>query len=59
MLDCVSLKLLHVYMVMFYLHFSYLVGPYPWNVANVCFTFPLYMIALCMMYIYLYMLVCA
>ena len=46
-------------MVMFYLHFSYLVGPYPWNVANVCFTFPLYMIALCMMYIYLYMLVCA
>ena len=46
-------------MVMFYLHFSYLVGPYPWNVANVCFTFPLYMITLCMMYIYLYMLVCA
>ena len=40
------------------LHFLYIVGLYPWDVSNVCFTFPLCVIALCMMYIYLYMLVC-
>ena len=44
-------------MEIFVLHFLYLAGPYPWDVDNVCFTFPLYVIALCMMYVYLYMLV--
>ena len=44
-------------MAMFVLHFLYLVGPCPWNVGNVCFTFLLCVIALCMMYVYLYMLV--
>ena len=39
-------------MVMSVLHFLYLVGSYPWNVDNVCFTFLLYVIALCMMYVY-------
>ena len=49
-------------MIMFVLHFLYLVGSYPWNVGNVCFTFRLCMIALCMIYvciyIYVYMLSC-
>ena len=45
-------------MAMSNLHFLYLARPYPWNVGNVCFTFSLYVIALCMMYVYLYMLVC-
>ena len=40
------------------LYFLYLARPYPWNVGNVYFTFPLYVIALCMMYVYLYMLLC-
>ena len=44
-------------MEIFVLHFLYFAGPYPWDVDNVCFTFPLYVIALCMMYVYLYMLV--
>ena len=35
------------------LHFMYLMGPYYQNVGNFCFTFPLYVIALCMMYIYI------
>ena len=34
------------------LHFLYLAGPYLWNVGNVCFTFLLCVIALCMMYVY-------
>ena len=41
-------------MVMSVLHFLYLVGPYSWNVGNVCFTFPLYVKALCMIYVYIY-----
>ena len=52
-------------MAMFVLHFSYLTRPYPWNVGNICFTFLLYVIALCVMYvcmyvcIYVYIYVCA
>ena len=45
-------------MVMSVLHFLYLVGPYSWNVGNVCFTFPLYVKALCMIYVYIYAYVC-
>ena len=45
-------------MTMSVLHFLYLTGPYPWNIGNVCFTFLLCVITLCMMYVYLYMLVC-
>ena len=45
-------------MAMSILHFLYHVGPYPWNVGNVCFTFLFSVIILCMMYVYLYMLVC-
>ena len=41
-------------MAMFVLHFSYLTGPYPWNVGNICFTFLLYVIALCVMYVCMY-----
>ena len=37
-----------------YFTFLYLVGPYTWNVGNVCFTFLLCVIALCMMYICIY-----
>ena len=44
-------------MAMSVLHFLYLAGPYPWNVGNVWFTFSLCVIALCMMYVYLYLLV--
>ena len=44
-------------MAMFVLHFLYLARPYPWNVGNVWFTFPLCVITLCMMYVYLYLLV--
>ena len=44
-------------MTMSVLHFLYLTWPYPWNVCNVWFTFLLYVIALCMMYVYLYLLV--
>ena len=44
-------------MAMSILHFLYLARPYPWNVGNVWFTFLLYVVALCMMYVYLYMLV--
>ena len=44
-------------MALFVLHFLYLIGLYPWDVSNVCFTFMLCVIALCMMYVYLYMLV--
>ena len=41
-------------MTMFDLRFLYLSRPYPWNVGNVWFTFLLYVIALCMMHIYIY-----
>ena len=44
-------------MAMFVLHFLYLAGPYPWKVDNVWFTFLLCVVALCMMYVYLYLLV--
>ena len=40
------------------LYFLYLVGPYPWNVGNVCFAFLLCVIALCMMYVYVCVCVC-
>ena len=36
------------------LHFLYLTGPYPWNNGSVCFTFQLCVIALCMMYVCVY-----
>ena len=42
-------------MVMSNLHFLYLARPYAWNVSNICFTFPLCMIALYIMHVYLYM----
>jgi len=42
-------------MAMSILHLLYFAGPYPWNVGNVYFTFLLYVIALCMMYVYIYM----
>ena len=45
-------------MTMSNLYFLYLARPYPWNVDNVYFTFLLCVIALCMMFLYLYMLVC-
>ena len=45
-------------MAMSILHFLYLAGPYPWNVSNVCFTFPLCVIALCMMYVSIYICLC-
>ena len=41
-------------MAIFVLHFLYLTGPYPWNVGNICFTFLLYVIALCVMYVCMY-----
>ena len=44
-------------MAMYVLYFLYLVGPYPWNVGNIWFTFPLCVVALCIMYVYLYFLV--
>ena len=44
-------------MAMSVLHFLYLTGPYHWNVGNVWFTFLLCVVALCMMYLYLYLLV--
>ena len=44
-------------MAMSVLHFLYLAGPYPWNVGNVWFTFPLCVVALCILYVYLYLLV--
>ena len=45
-------------MAMFVLQFLYLSGPYSWNVGNVCFTFLLCVIALCMMYVYIYACTC-
>ena len=45
-------------MTMFDLRFLYLSRPYPWNVGNVWFTFLLYVIALCMMHIYIYIYLC-
>jgi len=45
-------------MTMSVLYFLYLIGPYTWNVGNVYFTFLLCVIALRMMYVYLYILVC-
>ena len=44
-------------MTMSILHFLYLARPYPWNFGNVWFSFPLCVLALCMMYVYLYLLV--
>ena len=44
-------------MTMSVLHFLHLAGSYPWDVGNICFTFLLYVITLCMMYVYLCMLV--
>ena len=44
-------------MAMSVLHFLYLARKYLWNVGNVWFTFLLYMIVLCMMYVYLYLFV--
>ena len=41
-------------MAMSVLHFLYLVGPYPWNIGNVWFIFLLYVIALCMMHVYIH-----
>ena len=41
-------------MAMSILHFLYFAGPYPWNVGNVWFTFPLCFIALCMMCMCIY-----
>ena len=32
---------------MSYLHFLYLARPYSWNIGNVCFTFPLCVLAMC------------
>ena len=52
-------------MAMSVLHFLYLAGSYPWNVGNVWFTFLLCVIALCIMYvcmyvyIYIYIYACA
>ena len=43
-------------MAMSSLHFLYLAGPSFWNVDSVCFTFPLCVVALCIMYVYLYLL---
>ena len=40
------------------LHFLYLDGPYLWNVGNVCFTFLLCVIALCMMYVCVCVYIC-
>ena len=42
-------------MATFVLHFLYLAGLYSQNVCNVCFTFLLCVIALCMMYAYMCM----
>ena len=56
-LSCTLLGLRTLGMIMFDLHFLYLAGPYPWDIGNVCFTFLFYVLALCMMYVYLYMLV--
>ena len=55
-LSCTLLRLCSLGMAMSILHFLYLVRPYPWDVGNVYFTFLLCLIALCMMYVYLYML---
>ena len=57
-LSCTLLGLLSLGMAMSDLYFLYLARPHPWDVGNVCFTFLLCVIALCMMYVYLYMLVC-
>ena len=57
-----KMRCLHLGMAMSVLHFLYLTEPCPWNVGNVCFTFLLCGIALCMMYvciyIYIYMPAC-
>ena len=47
-------------MAMSVLHFLYLAGSYPWNIGNVWFTFLLCVIALCMMYVcmYVYIYIC-
>ena len=41
-------------------YFLYLAGPYLWDVDNVCFTFLLCVMALCMMYVcvYIYIYAC-
>ena len=65
-LSCTLLGLYSLGMAMSNLHFLYLAGTYPWNAGNasftlslcVSFTLSLCVIALCMMYVYLYMLVC-
>ena len=51
-------------MVMYVLHFMYLTGPYPWNVGNVCLTFPalcdsiVHDVCVCV-YIYIYLCIYA
>ena len=45
-------------MAMSILHFLYLARPYPWDVGNVCLSFLLCVIALCMMYVYICVCVC-
>ena len=55
--SCSLLKPRSLGMAMSVLYFLYLTGTYPWNIGNVWFTFPLYVVALCMMYVYLYLFV--
>ena len=57
-LSCTLLGPCSLDMTMFDLHFSYLVGPYPWNVGDVWFIFLLCMLALCIMYVCVYLCVC-
>ena len=56
------LRLRSLGIVMYVLHFLYLVGPYTWNVGNVCFIFLLYdsiMHDVCMcVCVYIYAFVC-
>ena len=56
--SCFLLKPCSLGMAMSDLHFLYFSGPYPWKVGNVWFTFPLCVIALCMMHVYIYAYVC-
>ena len=55
-LSCALLGPLSLGVAMSDLHFLYLAGSFSWNVDHVCFTFLLCVIALLMMYVFIYML---
>ena len=58
-LSCTLLGLLSLGMAMSDLYFLYLARPHPWDVGNVCFTFLLYVIALCKIYVCVYIYIYA